>query len=110
MNDTRPAITHTFTIDGQQCYLNVGLDQFGRPIELFITMQKVGSTVHGFADATGRLISTALQAGVPLATVIRRMKDLTFAPSGFVTNTDSGITSASSVLDYIARWLELKFP
>lgn len=109
MSNTRPAVTHTFTIDGHQCYLTVGLKPDGQPHEIFITMQNIGSTGHGFCAVTGRLISTAIQAGVPLATIIRRMKDMAFAPSGFITKTDSGIREASSVVDYIAQWLEKSF-
>lgn len=106
---TRPAITHTFTLDGQQCYFNVGLNDLGQPIELFVTMQKVGSTAHGFCNAFGRLFSTALQAEVPLSTLIRRMKGVSFAPCGLVTHTDSKIKEADSVIDYIAQWLEQRF-
>lgn len=105
--DTRPAITHTFSVQGQQGYINVGMDKNGMPWEVFLTIQKEGSTIGGFADAWARLVSTSLQYGVPLSVVCRRMKDLHFEPSGVTTNAE--IPFAASIVDYVSRWIEKTF-
>lgn len=105
--DTKPAITHSFTVDGQQGYVTVGLDDNKQPCEMFITIQKEGSTVGGFADALARLVSTALQGGIPMATICRRMKGLRFTPNGLTTNEH--IPTTESIVDYIFSWIEYTF-
>jgi ribonucleoside-diphosphate reductase alpha chain len=43
----RQAITHHFSVGGQEGYVTVGLYADGQPGELFIKMAKEGSTVSG---------------------------------------------------------------
>lgn len=104
---TRPALTHTFTLDGIQCYLNVGLKEDGSPFEVFLTISKEGSTMAGFADSLARLTSTALQYNVPLEVLCHRMIGQRFEPSGISTSKD--IREADSIVDYVFKWLKLKF-
>ncbi len=105
--DTRPAITHKFDITGHEGYLTVGLFEDGQPGELFITMAKEGSTIGGLMDTIGTLTSMALQYGVPLETLLRKFAHQRFEPSGFTKNVE--IRSASSIIDYVFRWLALQF-
>lgn len=104
---TRPGLIHTFTISGVQCYLNVGLNPDGKPWEIFLTISKEGSTMAGFADSLARLTSTALQFNVPLEVLCRRMIGQRFEPSGLTTC--SYIPEAESIVDYVFKWLKLKF-
>ena len=104
---TRKAITHKLSINGHEGYLCVGLYPDGRPGELFITMAKEGSTIGGLMDVIGILASMALQHGVPVADLVRKLKSHRFEPSGFTTN--EAIPEADSVADYIGRWLEQQF-
>jgi ribonucleoside-diphosphate reductase alpha chain len=64
--DERRALTHHFSLAGQEGYLTVGVYEDGRPGELAITMAKEGSTISGLMDAFATAVSLALQYGVPL--------------------------------------------
>ncbi|HWD20530.1 MAG TPA: vitamin B12-dependent ribonucleotide reductase [Verrucomicrobiae bacterium] len=105
--ETRSAITHKFDIAGHEGYLNVGLFEDGRPGELFITMAKEGSTIGGLMDCIGTLTSMSLQYGVPLEALVRKFAHQRFEPSGFTKNPE--IRNASSIIDYVFRWLALQF-
>ncbi len=105
--DTRHAVTHKFDIAGHEGYLTVGLFENGFPGELFITMSKEGSTIGGLMDAVATLTSMSLQYGVPLDALVRKFSHQRFEPSGFTKNPD--IRQASSIIDYVFRWLAFQF-
>ena len=105
--DTRTAFTHKFDIAGHEGYLTVGLFGGDQPGELFITMSKEGSTIGGLMDSIGTLTSMALQYGVPLEALVKKFAHQRFEPSGFTKNPE--IRSASSIIDYVFRWLGLQF-
>ena len=105
--DTRQSITHKFSIDGHEGYLNVGLYENGKPGELFITMAKEGSTIGGLMDSFGTAVSMSLQYGVPLEVLVNKFSHTRFEPMGFSQNSD--IRYAKSVVDYIFRWLGCQF-
>jgi ribonucleoside-diphosphate reductase alpha chain len=105
--DTRPAVTHKFDIAGHEGYLTVGLYDDGQPGELFVTMAKEGSTIGGLMDTIGTLTSMSLQYGVPLETLLKKFAHQRFEPSGFTKNPE--IRNASSIIDYVFRWLALQF-
>jgi ribonucleoside-diphosphate reductase alpha chain len=58
-------------------------------------------------DGMALSISIGLQYGVPLKALVDKLTNTRFEPSGFTENPS--IRYASSVLDYIARWLGGKF-
>jgi ribonucleoside-diphosphate reductase alpha chain len=103
----RMAITHKFACGGHEGYITVGLYEDNSPGELFITMSKEGSTISGLMDTIATSISLALQYGVPLSVLVDRFSHMRFEPSGFTGNPD--IPIAKSIVDYIFRWLGLKF-
>ena len=105
--DERRAITHKFSVGGHEGYLTVGLYESGQPGEIFITMAKEGSTVSGLMDSFATAISLALQYGVPLKVLADKLSHTRFEPSGWTNNPEIGY--AKSVMDYIFRWLALKF-
>ncbi len=105
--DERKAVCHKFEIAGHKGYLHVGLYDDGRPGEIFITMAKVGSTISGLMDSLATAVSIGLQHGVPLDSFISKFTHVRFEPSGLTKNFD--IRIAKSIVDYIFRWLELKF-
>jgi ribonucleoside-diphosphate reductase alpha chain len=107
LTDTRTALTHKFDIAGHEGYLTVGLFEDSQPGELFITMAKEGSTIGGLMDGIGTLTSMALQYGVPLEALVRKFAHQRFEPSGFTKNQE--IRNASSITDYVFRWLALQF-
>jgi ribonucleoside-diphosphate reductase alpha chain len=92
---------------GQEGYLTVGLYEDGVPGEVFITMAKEGSTVSGLMDSFATAVSLALQYGVPLKVLCDKFSHTRFEPSGWSGNREIGY--AKSLMDYIFRWLAIKF-
>ena len=105
--DEREAVIHKFSINGNEGYLTVGLYKDGSPGEMFVTMSKEGSTISGLMDAFATSISIALQYGVPLRVLVNKFVHTRFEPAGMTNNPE--IRFAKSVIDYIFRWLGLKF-
>ncbi|MEM6704890.1 MAG: vitamin B12-dependent ribonucleotide reductase [Acidobacteriota bacterium] len=105
--DERQAITHKFSVGGQEGYITVGLYEDGQPGEIFLVMAKEGSAISGLMDVFATSVSIALQSGVPLRTLIRKFSHVRFEPSGFTSN--KRIPMAKSTVDYIFRWLGSKF-
>lgn len=105
--DERVALTHKFSVAGHEIYVIVGLFPDGTPGEVFLHSAKQGSTLNGFCDGLALLLSLALQHGVPLQTIVDKFRNTHFAPFGCTSNPD--IPEATSVLDYLGRWLERKF-
>jgi ribonucleoside-diphosphate reductase alpha chain len=105
--DERVAMTHKFSVEGQEGYVTVGLYEDGKPGELFITMAKEGSTLSGVMDAFATAISLTLQYGVPLEFLVNKFSHVRFEPSGWTNNAQ--IPYAKSIIDYIFRWLAAKF-
>jgi ribonucleoside-diphosphate reductase alpha chain len=103
----RAGITHKFSIAGHEGYITVGLYPSGQPGEIFIKMAKEGSTVSGLMDAFATSISLALQHGVPLKVLCEKFAHTRFEPSGWTGNEQIGY--AKSLMDYIFRWLHLRF-
>ena len=105
--DERRALTHHFSIAGQEGYLTVGVYEDGLPGEIFITMAKQGSTISGLMDSFATAVSLALQYGVPLDVLCSKFTHVRFEPSGWSGNPKIGY--AKSIVDYLFRWLERKF-
>ena len=105
--DERQALTHKFTVAGHEGYITVGLYDDGKPGEIFVTMSKEGSTISGLMDAFSTSVSIGLQYGMPLKDVVKKFTHMRFEPSGFTKNPD--IPIAKSLVDYIFRWLGLRF-
>lgn len=105
--NTRQSVTHKFSIMGHEGYLTIGLFEDGRPGEIFIKISKEGSTLSGLVQAYCRAFSLALQYGLPIEESIKRFKGMRFEPFGMTSNPD--IPECSSIIDYVARYLELHF-
>jgi ribonucleoside-diphosphate reductase alpha chain len=105
--DERRALTHHFSVGGQEGYVTVGLYEDGQPGEVFIKMAKEGSTVSGLMDSFATAVSLALQYGVPLQVLCNKFSHMRFEPSGWSGNARIGY--AKSIMDYLFRWLDLRF-
>jgi ribonucleoside-diphosphate reductase alpha chain len=103
----RTSVTHKFSVGGHEGYITVGMYGDGRPGEIFIKMSKEGSTLSGVMDGLALTISLGLQYGVPLKVFVDKLVNTRFEPSGISANPN--IRFATSVLDYIARWLGGRF-
>jgi len=105
--DERSSITHKFSIAGHEGYITVGLYEDGRPGEIFLRMSKEGSVISGLMDTIALMTSVSLQHGVPLEFFVDKFSHVRFEPAGFTNNKD--IPIAKSIIDYVFRWLGLKF-
>jgi len=79
----------------------------GKPGELFLTVDRLGSTAHGALNAAAILLSVGLQYGIDLSVFTSKLRGMTFGPGGLTG--DPEFRRASSVLDLIAQWLEKRF-
>jgi len=105
--DTRVSYNHKFNIAGHEGYVTVGVYPNGAPGEVFIRMNKQGSTLSGIMDSFAVSISLALQYGVPLQKFVDKFRSMKFEPAGITTNEDVRI--CDSIVDYIFRWIEHNF-
>ena len=105
--EERASLTHKFSIAGHEGYITVGLYPTGEPGEIFIKMAKEGSTVSGLMDSFATATSLSLQHGVPLKVLCEKFAHTRFEPSGWTGNEHIGY--AKSIMDYIFRWLQLRF-
>ena len=103
--EERPSLTHKFEVGGHEGYVTVGFyPDTGKVGELFIAMAKEGSTLSGFMDSVAQAVSISLQYNIPLDVFIDKFEFTNFEPSG-ITSSEL-IPMASSLLDYIFRWLK----
>ena len=107
LQDERSAITHHFAFGGHEGYLTVGFYPNGQPGEIFIRMAKAGSTIAGLMECFGTVVSVSLQHGVPLKVLCDKLSHTRFEPSGWTGNAQIGY--AKSIMDYLFRWIELRF-
>lgn len=105
--DTRLSKTHKFRVGDTKGYLTVGQYPDGKVGEIFIRVSKQGSFVAGMIESFAQSFSTALQHGTPLDDLVEKFKGVRFEPSGFTGHPN--ITVAKSILDYVARWLEMEY-
>lgn len=107
LSDERKSITHKFVVANYQGYITVGLYDDGSPGELFVTMSKEGSVISGLMDSFSTAVSIGLQYGVPLEVLVNKFVHMRFEPSGYTNNPN--IRIAKSIVDYIFRWMAMKF-
>lgn len=111
MAKERPGITHRFLLYTDRGplkgYITVSCYEDGRPGELFVKLDRQGSTVSGFIDAWAISVSFLLQRGVALKEICQKFRGTQFEPRGMTDNPD--IRIVSSPVDYVVRWLEGKF-
>ena len=105
--ETRQSVTHKFSIGNHEGYLTVGLFPDGRPGEVFIQMSKEGSTLSGLIQGFCRAFSLTLQHGLSVRDAAERFRGMRFEPSGATSNPE--IPECCSILDYLARYLQLHF-
>ena len=100
-------ITHHFEIAGFEGYIRASTYEDGRLGEIFIKMAKTGSYTSGLIDGFATAISIGLQHGIPLEIFASKFINTRFEPMGYTGNLE--IRAATSILDYIFRWLLLRF-
>ena len=107
----RCGTTHRFTVGGQGGYIITGLYDEGKLKgklgEIFLVVKKVGTLERGLFHTVALLVSVCLQHGIPLEKIVEKLKGVAFEPRGLTANKD--IPMASSIIDYVGRWLEREF-
>ncbi len=101
--DERRAITKKFRIADTRGYATVGFYEDNAIGEVFINVEGEGTTLAGLTDSFSIVTSMALQYGVPLKDIARKMMKQNFPPQGFTGDDD--IKSAKSIVDYVFKWL-----
>jgi ribonucleoside-diphosphate reductase alpha chain len=107
MTKDADAKRHGFSVGGMEGYLHTGLFPDGTPGEVFITGSNQGSTVSGLLASLAIVTSMALQYGVPLESLVSKLQNVRFEPSGATTNPK--IPVAPSVVGYIFQYLDHEF-
>lgn len=119
--DTRRSVTHKAVIrwgeERVKFYITVGFypekdkkdekDIKRRPGEVFLTFDEAGSMLDGWADAWATAVSICLQHGETLENFVAKFGHQRFDPQGMTENAE--ISFASSVVDYVVRWMEREF-
>jgi len=105
LSDRRGHITQKVRIGGvRTVYLSV--DEEAVPHEVFLRIKGEGATAELVClyDVVARLMSMALQAGIPLAEIAARLQGTRCAPAGPVAGDDR-IKMCDGVMDYVGRHL-----
>lgn len=105
--DERRSLTHKFSVGSHEGYITVGQYDDGKPGEIFVMMAKEGSVISGLMDSFATSVSIGLQYGVPLEVLVNKFVHTRFEPSGYTNHPN--IRIAKSLIDYIFRWMALKF-
>lgn len=104
----RNGLTHKVEIGGVAGFITANRGVDGKLREVFIHgFGQYGSTMQGFADSFGILLSLGLQQGLSLEILARRFARLRFEPQGKTDNPD--IPFCHSIPDYVFRWLVQRF-
>lgn len=108
----RRGITRRFVIAPgspaeQKFYVTVNVFEDGTPGEVFVKMVQTGALLSGLLDSWAISTSMALQHGTSLRVLCEKMAYTRFGPCGWTG--DPEIPYASSVMDYIGRWMAKRF-
>lgn len=103
-----PACKHKWEEGGDmKVYATVSTYPDGRPGEVFVRADSVGSTAHGALDAAAIAISIGLQHGIDLSVYTQKLVNTRYGAAGLTG--DPEFPTATSVWDLIARWMEKRF-
>lgn len=107
LGNERKGTIHKFRVGGIKCYLTAGVFDDGSIAEIFLRASKVGSTVSLLLDSWAIAFSYALQAGASVDALTSVYVGMRSEPCGITDNPD--IPLASSIQDYVVRWIRRKF-
>ncbi|WP_027835207.1 vitamin B12-dependent ribonucleotide reductase [Maritalea myrionectae] len=104
----RKGYTQKAKVGGHTLFLRTGEYEDGRLGEIFLDMNKEGSTLRALINNFAISVSLGLQYGVPLEEYVETFVFTKFEPAGFVQGNDS-IKNATSILDYVFRELAISY-
>jgi hypothetical protein len=96
------------TIGNQECYLLASEYPNGDLARIEIVASKQGSCVRGFLDDVSTLITLGLQNGLTTEQIATALSGNRYEPAGWTS--DKEIRNATSIPDYVAQWMMLKYP
>lgn len=104
-NQDREGLTHKVTIGGVRGFITANRNDDGELTEVFVHgFGAYGSTMQGWTDSFGILLSIGLRSGaLDIGELARRFAHLRFDPYGDTDNP--AIPRCHSIPDYIFRWL-----
>ena len=100
-------ITHRVVCDGVKFYVETSEYSDGRLGGVAITISKPGNEMRLF-DAIGQGMSIGLQRGIPLSVYVDLFSYQELGTGGITD--DSDFPTVKSILDFVVRWLALKYP
>lgn len=100
-------INHKVEIDKINVYITTEEYEDGTLGALSMRIDKQGGTLRIYGQWLED-VSWCLQHGLPLSGFIERWKYQNMVPFGVTSNPE--IMMAKSIMDYLARWLEIKYP
>lgn len=98
---------HKFYINEHKGYIQMNEYPDGTLGEVFLKLGKPGSTISGLVDSFTKLLSIALQHGVPLHDLVESFINVRFEPDGMTKNKN--IRFAKSIYDYLFRYLDIRY-
>jgi hypothetical protein len=102
------AFTTSFVVGDTAGVLIAAAHRDGDLAGFELRVGKHGSTLAGMTDAIGAAASIALQHGAPLTEMTEQWRGTRYEPAGATNDPD--IRNATSLTDYVARWLLAGFP
>ena len=106
--DHHRLLTHRFDASGHEGQVAVALYSDGSPGEVTITVARPGSALLGTVEALAGAVTTGLQHGVSLNTVLSGFHHLRERQPTWAGPEQA--TATASVLDEVAGWLTTQFP
>ena len=100
-------LNHKVVIEGINVYITTAEYEDGSLGEIGIKIDRQGGMLRIYGQ-WAEDISLALQYGIPPQVFINRWKYQNFQPFGVTSNEQ--IPMVKSIMDYLARWLEIKYP
>ncbi|MBI2415044.1 MAG: adenosylcobalamin-dependent ribonucleoside-diphosphate reductase [Candidatus Kerfeldbacteria bacterium] len=99
--DRVPGITYKIKTGYGTMFVTVNHDEQNQPFEVFATIGKAGGVFAEESEAICRLVSLALRAGIPLATIIEQIKGIrgpmpVFGKRGMVLSVPDAIAQVLS--------------
>jgi ribonucleoside-diphosphate reductase alpha chain len=104
----RKGYTQKVRIDGQSIYLRTGEYPDGTLGEVWLEISREGSTARALLGGFSKLVSIALQFGVPLKQLVDAFVYTKFEPAGLVEGHDK-IKITTSIFDFVFRELAIYY-
>lgn len=105
--DHHRLLTHRFTASGHEGRIAVALYPDGSPGEVTIAMAPPSSALGGPVAAFADVLTTGLQRGVPLGTVLSGLDRLRETRSSWAGPAQAA--AATSILAHVAEWMAAQF-